>query len=221
MKCRFCGKENIENAKFCEVCGRPIGLENKDEPNQNLENNKKEIIDKKIDGSDPISKKQDSLEEKYKYIKDDFEDKKEKGSKKKIIILAGLVCVILIGVLSYFYLASNDKLEDLYQAKKYEDIVELYDEGKLKEEDRIYLANSFFELDQKDKSLVLYRIIFKDMPFSLKDENYFVGYKNFLAYSYEKNQISLEKLLTLDFSKTDRKKELDDFVNSLKNIWDK
>lgn len=218
MKCRFCGKENIENAKFCEVCGRPIGLENKDEPNQNLENNKKEIIDKKIDRSEAISKKQDSLEEKYKYIKDDFEDKKEKGSKKKIIILAGLVCIILIGILSYFYLASNDKLEDLYQAKKYEDIVELYDEGKLKEEDRIYLANSFFELDQKDKSLVLYRIIFKDMPFSLKDENYFVGYKNFLAYSYEKNQISLEKLLTLDFSKTDRKKELDDFVNSLKNI---
>lgn len=217
MKCRFCGKENIENAKFCEACGRPIGLENKDEPNQNLENNKKEIIDKKIDGSDPISKKQDSLEEKYKYIKDDFEDKKEKGSKKKIIILAGLVCIILIGILSYFYLASNDKLEDLYQAKKYEDIVELYDEGKLKEEDRIYLANSFFEIDQKDKSLVLYRIIFKDMPFSLKDENYFVGYKNFLAYSYEKNQISLEKLLTLDFSKTDRKKELDDFVNSFKD----
>lgn len=217
MKCKFCGKENIENAKFCEVCGRPIGLETEDGFNQKLENDRKEIIDKKVNKSDPVVKNKNSLEEKYKYIKDDFEDKKEKGSKKKIIILAGLACVIFIGILSYFYLSSNDKLEDLYQAKKYEEIVELYEEGKLKAEDRIYLANSFFELDQKDKALVLYRIIFKDMPFSLKDENYFVGYKNFLAYSYEKNQISLEKLLTLDFSKTDRKKELDDFVNSFKD----
>lgn len=210
MKCKFCGKENIENAKFCEACGKPIGLENKDDFNQNLEN------DKKIDKSESISKDQDSLEDKNTYVKDNFEDKKEKTSKKKIIIFASLACIILIGILSYFYL-SSDKLEELYQAGKYEEIIELYEEDKLKTADRIYLANSYFELDQKDKALVLYRIIFKDMPFSLKDENYFIAYKNFLAYSYEKNLISLEKLLTLDFSKTDRKKELDDFVNSFKN----
>ena len=211
MKCKFCGKENIENAKFCEVCGKPIGLENKDDFNQNLEN------DRKIDKLEYIAKDQDSLGEKNIYVKDGFEEKKEKTSKKKIIIFASLACVILLGILSYFYLSSNNKLEDLYQAGKYEEIVELYEEDKLNKEDRIYLANSYFELDQKDKALVLYRIIFKDMPFSLKDENYFIGYKNFLAYSYEKNLISLEKLLTLDFSKTDRKKELDDFVNSFKN----
>lgn len=211
MKCKFCGKENIENAKFCEVCGKPIGLENKDDFNQNLEN------DRKIDKLEYIAKDQDSLGEKNIYVKDGFEEKKEKTSKKKIIIFASLACVILLGILSYFYLSSNNKLEDLYQAGKYEEIVELYEEDKLNKEDRIYLANSYFELDQKDKALVLYRIIFKDMPFSLKDENYFIAYKNFLAYSYEKNQISLEKLLTLDFSKTDRKKELDDFVNSFKN----
>lgn len=211
MKCKFCGKENIENAKFCEACGKPIGLENKDDFNQNLEN------DRKIDKSEYIVKDQDSLEEKNTHVKDDFEEKKEKTSKKKIIIFASLACIILTGILSYFYLSSNNKLEDLYQAGKYEEIVELYEEDKLNKEDRIYLANSYFELDKKDKALVLYRIIFKDMPFSLKDENYFIGYKNFLAYSYEKNLISLEKLLTLDFSKTDRKKELDDFVNSFKN----
>lgn len=211
MKCKFCGKENIENAKFCEVCGKPIGLENKDDFNQNLEN------DRKIDKLEYIAKDQDSLGGKNTYVKDDFEEKKEKGSRKKIIIFASLVCIILIGILSYFYLSSNNKLEELYQAGKYEEIVELYEEDKLNKEDRIYLANSYFELDQKDKALVLYRIIFKDMPFSLKNESYFIGYKNFLAYSYEKNLISLEKLLTLDFSKTDRKKELDDFVNSFKN----
>lgn len=211
MKCKFCGKENIENAKFCETCGKPIGLENKNDFNQNLEN------DKKIDKSESISKDQDSLEEKNTYVKDGFEEKKEKTSKKKIIIFFSLACIILLGILYYFYLSSNNKLEDLYQAGKYEEIVELYEEDKLNKEDRIYLANSYFELDQKDKALVLYRIIFKDMPFSLKDENYFIAYKNFLAYSYEKNIISLEKLLTLDFSKTDRKKELDDFVNSFKN----
>lgn len=211
MKCKFCGKENIENAKFCEACGKPIGLENKNDFNQNLEN------DRKIDKLEYIAKDQDSLGEKNTYVKDGFEEKKEKTSKKKIIIFASLVCIILFGILSYFYLSSNNKLEDLYQAGKYEEIVELYEEDKLNKEDRIYLANSYFELDQKDKALVLYRIIFKDMPFSLKDENYFIGYKNFLAYSYEKNLISLEKLLTLDFSKTDRKKELDDFVNSFKN----
>lgn len=211
MKCKFCGKENIENAKFCEVCGKPIGLESKDDFNQNLEN------DKKIDKSEYIAKDQNKLEEKRVYIKDNFEDKKEKTSKKKIIIFASLVCIILLGIISYFYLSSSNKLEELYQAGKYEEIVEIYEEDKLNKEDRIYLANSYFELDQKDKALVLYRIIFKDMPFSLKDENYFIGYKNFLAYSYEKNLINLEKLLTLDFSKTDRKKELDDFVNSFKN----
>lgn len=211
MKCKFCGKENIESAKFCEVCGKPIELENKNDFNQNLEN------DRKIDKLEYIAKDQDSLEEKNTHVKDDFEEKKEKDSRKKIIIFFSLACVILLGILSYFYLSSNNKLEDLYQAGKYEEIVELYEEDKLNKEDRIYLANSYFELDQKDKALVLYRIIFKDMPFSLKDENYFIGYKNFLAYSYEKNLISLEKLLTLDFSKTDRKKELDDFVNSFKN----
>lgn len=211
MKCKFCGKENIENAKFCEACGKPIGLENKNDFNQNLEN------DRKIDKLEYIAKDQDSLEEKNTHVIYNFEEKKEKTSKKKIIIFASLVCIILLGILSYFYLSSNNKLEDLYQAGKYEEIVELYEEDKLNKEDRIYLANSYFELDQKDKALVLYRIIFKDMPFSLKDENYFIGYKNFLAYSYEKNLISLEKLLTLDFSKTDRKKELDDFVNSFKN----
>lgn len=211
MKCKFCGKENIENAKFCEACGKPIGLENKNDFNQNLEN------DRKIDKLEYIAKDQDSLEEKNTHVIYNFEEKKEKTSKKKIIIFASLVCIILLGILSYFYLSSNNKLEDLYQAGKYEEIVELYEGDKLNKEDRIYLANSYFELDQKDKALVLYRIIFKDMPFSLKDENYFIGYKNFLAYSYEKNLISLEKLLTLDFSKTDRKKELDDFVNSFKD----
>lgn len=211
MKCKFCGKENIENAKFCEACGKPIGLENKDDFNQNLEN------DRKIDKLEYIAKDQDSLEDKNTYVKDGFEEKKEKTSKKKMIIFFSLACVILLGILSYFYLSSSNKLEDLYQAGKYEEIVELYEEDKLNKEDRIYLANSYFELDQKDKALVLYRIIFKDMPFSLKDENYFIGYKNFLAYSYEKNLIRLEKLLTLDFSKTDRKKELDDFVNSFKD----
>lgn len=211
MKCKFCGKENIENAKFCEVCGKPIELENKDDFNQNLEN------DRKIDKSEYIAKDQDSLEEKNTHVIYNFEEKKEKTSKKKIIIFASLVCIIFLGILYYFYLSSNNKLEELYQAGKYEEIVELYEEDKLNKEDRIYLANSYFELDQKDKALVLYRIIFKNMPFSLKDENYFIGYKNFLVYSYEKNLISLEKLLTLDFSKTDRKKELDDFVNSFKN----
>ena len=58
MKCKFCGKENIENAKFCEVCGKPIGLENKDDFNQNLEN------DRKIDKLEYIAKDQDSLGEK-------------------------------------------------------------------------------------------------------------------------------------------------------------
>lgn len=79
MKCKYCGTQLSDNAKFCGVCGKKVELEK-------IKENSSNLISKEI----------------HNQGKENGENEKKRAGKKRILPIIVLLCVIVAGI-GFFY----------------------------------------------------------------------------------------------------------------------
>ena len=105
MKCKHCGAQLSDNAKFCGVCGNKV---------------ERETV--KENTSSPISN------EVHNQKKENGENKKKKAGKKGILPIVLLLCVIIVGAGFFYYKSKDGSINATGDVKSKKNDIKVYED---------------------------------------------------------------------------------------------
>ena len=105
MKCKHCGAQLSDNAKFCGVCGNKV---------------ERETV--KENTSSPISN------EVHNQKKENGENKKKKAGKKGILPIVLFLCVIIVGAGFFYYKSKDGSINATGDAKSKKNDIKVYED---------------------------------------------------------------------------------------------
>lgn len=110
MKCKYCGTQLSDNAKFCRTCGKKVELEK-------IKENSGNLISKEI----------------HNQGKENGENEKKKAGKKRVLPIVVLLCVIVAGA-GFFYHKSKsgttNTTDNTESEKRKKKDVKVYEDSK-------------------------------------------------------------------------------------------
>ena len=183
MKCKHCGAQLSENAKFCGVCGRKV---------------ERETV--KENTSSPISNEVHNRE------KENRENEKQKAGKKRVLPIIVLLCVILAGA-GFFYYKNKGGVTSSTDGKnatvkEYEDSVNgtnnsfsTYYDGYIYYKKGAYLCRQ--KTEEYDGVETIYYLKDEDAAFIIMDGKLYINYQDKADNLYKLIKVDLPTDVTI------------------------
>lgn len=183
MKCKHCGAQLSENAKFCGVCGRKV---------------ERETV--KENTSSPISNEVHNRE------KENRENEKQKAGKKRVLPIIVLLCVILAGA-GFFYYKNKGGVTSSTDGKnatvkEYEDSVNgtnnsfsTYYDGYIYYKKGAYLCRQ--KTEEYDGVETIYYLKDEDTAFIIMDGKLYINYQDKTDNLYKLIKVDLPTDVTI------------------------
>ena len=183
MKCKHCGAQLSENAKFCGVCGRKV---------------ERETV--KENTSSPISNEVHNRE------KENRENEKQKAGKKRVLPIIVLLCVILAGA-GFFYYKNKGGVTSSTDGKnatvkEYEDSVNgtnnsfsTYYDGYIYYKKGAYLCRQ--KTEEYDGVETIYYLKDEDTAFIIMDGKLYINYQDKTDNLYKFIKVDLPTDVTI------------------------